>query len=70
MADERARLAQADRHVDEAKTRIDRQRELIKKLRQGGHDTELAASLLRALETSLGALKYHRDLILGRLDQR
>jgi hypothetical protein len=29
MADERAHLAQADRHIEEAKARIARQRELV-----------------------------------------
>jgi hypothetical protein len=42
MADERAHLAQADRQIDEAKIRINRQRELIEKLRKSAHDTELA----------------------------
>jgi len=69
MADERAHLAQADRHIDEAKTHIDRQREFIEKLRKGGHDTELAESMLHALETSLRALEHHRDLILDRLGE-
>jgi hypothetical protein len=58
MADERAHLAQADRHIEEAKARIARQRELIEKLRQGGH------------ETALRALQHHRELILDRLDEQ
>jgi len=57
MADERAHLAQADRHIDEAKTHIDRQREFIEKLRKGGHDTELAESMLHALENEPSGLR-------------
>ena len=70
MADERAHLVQADRHIQEAKAHIARQLELIKKLRKDGHDTDLAESMLDALETTLRALERHRDLILDRLGEQ
>jgi hypothetical protein len=50
---ERRHLIQADRHIAECKDRITRQRDFIEQLRAGGHDTDLAQSMLNALETGL-----------------
>ena len=50
---DREPLAQADRHIAECKNRIVRQREVIANAFQRGHDTNVAVSMLRALEASL-----------------
>ena len=60
----RAPLAEAERHIAECKNRIVRQREVIANAFQKGHDTEIAVSMLRALEASLRAFEAHRQLIL------
>ena len=57
-------LRQTERHIAEAKALIERQREVIRELRQLGHPTEVAGSALRALEGNLQAFERHRDLIL------
>ena len=54
-------LAQADRHIAEAKAHIARQEALIQRLRQDGHETDLAEALLDILEGTLAAFKHHRD---------
>jgi DNA-binding helix-hairpin-helix protein with protein kinase domain len=43
---ERRHLAQAEKHIAEAKAHIGRQREHIEQLRQRGHETDLAESML------------------------
>jgi hypothetical protein len=63
---EREHLAQAERLIAECKNRIARQREIIAKAFQKGHDTEVPLSMLRALEASLRAFETHRQLILDR----
>jgi len=63
---EREHLAQAERLIAECKNRIARQREVIAKAFQKGHDTEAPLSMLRALEASLRAFETHRQLILDR----
>jgi hypothetical protein len=50
---ERKDLAQAERHIAEAKTNIARQRQRIERLRQSGHETDVAESMLHALETGV-----------------
>jgi hypothetical protein len=65
---QRRHLAQAEQHVAEAEAKIVRQRQLIEKLRRDGHETDLAESLLYALETSLHAFEHHRKLILEHLE--
>jgi hypothetical protein len=57
-------LAQADRCVAAAKKQIGRQREIIEGLAQAGHDTNLAESLLGAMEQSLRAFEQHREVVL------
>ena len=57
-------VAQADRHIAECNNRIARQREVIANAFQRGHDTNVAVSMLRALEASLRAFEAHRQFIL------
>jgi hypothetical protein len=56
------RLAHRGRHAHVA-----RQQETIKTLTQGGHETDVAESMLHAFERSLEAFEHHRALILDRL---
>jgi multidrug resistance efflux pump len=65
---QRQHLAQAEPHIAEAEAHIARQREHIEKLRQEGHGTGLAESMLHALKTSLHAFEHHRKLILEQLE--
>jgi len=67
MADEFARLVQANEHVAGAKERIHKQRKLIERLTAEGHHVSNAESLLSALSGSLAAFENHRRLILDRL---
>jgi hypothetical protein len=64
---ERRHLAQANRHIAEVKLHIARQRKAIEKLKAGNHSTEIAESMLIALEESLRAFERHRQLILALL---
>jgi hypothetical protein len=61
---ERKRLAEADRHIDQAKRNIELQKKLIEKLAQDGHETDIAKSLLHAMEHSLLAFEEHRETII------
>ena len=58
-AEELEHLRQAERHVDEAKVLIERQREFVHELTQKGLDTEVANSGLRAMERTLKAFERH-----------
>jgi hypothetical protein len=60
-------LAQADRLIADCMNRISRQREIIKTEYEQGLPTEIAESMLRALEESLRALEKHRQFIVDRL---
>jgi hypothetical protein len=64
---ERRHLAQADRHIAKAKEHVARQKRVVQKLVEGGQDTQVAESLLHAMEGSLSAYEQHRELILQRL---
>lgn len=58
-------LALAARHVREGKSRISRQRELIRKLAQHGYDTTEAESLLGVMQQTLSLMEYHHRLLLS-----
>jgi hypothetical protein len=64
---ERAHLAQADNHIAAAERHIVRQKQVVADLERGGHETDLAVSLLYAFEHALHAFKQHREVILVRL---
>ena len=67
MADEFARLAEADQHIAGAKERIEKQRKLIERLAAEGHGVRDAEGFLSALTGVLSAFESHRLLILNRL---
>jgi hypothetical protein len=57
-------LAQANRHIAELKVQIVRQRVIVKDALNTGHSSEMAESLLDAVEGSLRIFEKHRELIL------
>jgi hypothetical protein len=63
-------LAQADWHIAEVKTHIARQRVFVKHALDAGHPSELAESLLHALEESLRIFEKHRQLVVNQLKHR
>jgi hypothetical protein len=60
-------LAQANRHIAELKVQMVRQRVIVKDALDTGHRSEMAESLLDALEGSLRIFEKHRELILSQL---
>ena len=60
-------LAQANRHIAELKVQIVRQRVIVKDALDTGECSEIAESLLDALEGSLRLFEKHRELILSQL---
>jgi len=60
-------LQKADEDIADAHTRIERQRRLIARLRQEGHPTAEANTLLDTLLGSLQAMEDHRGIILRKL---
>jgi hypothetical protein len=63
MAHSLTDLELAIRHVTEGRVRIDRQRELLKKLRLGGRRTVEAEILLALMETCQGYMVEHAKAI-------
>ena len=59
-------LAQANRHIAELTVQIARQRAIVKAALETGQRSEMAASLLDALEGSLRIFEKHRIFLLSR----
>jgi hypothetical protein len=65
-----AYLAQANRQIAELAVQIARQRVIVKHALDEGQPSEIAESLLHALEESLGAFEKHsRELVLDQLNE-
>ena len=64
---EHEHLDQAYRHIAELKAHIVRQHVLLKDALDTGQPSELAESMLHALEGSLRIFEKHRQLILEQL---
>ena len=62
---ERSHLAQADRHIAQAKGYVARQRLIIDRLAATGQRTDDALSTLAAFERTLQAFERHRATILS-----
>ena len=60
-------LAQANGHLAELAVQIARQRVIVKYALDTGQRSEMAESMLHALEESLGAFEKHRELVLDQL---
>jgi hypothetical protein len=67
---ERKHLVETDRHIAECEAYIAKQRDLIKRAIEQGRSTEVAETLLEALEESLSAFERRRRLLLDRLKER
>jgi hypothetical protein len=67
---ERKHLVEIDRHIDECKNYIAKQRELIERAIQRGRSPEVTETTLEALEESLRAFERQRRLLLDRLKER
>jgi hypothetical protein len=63
-------LAEANRHIAELTVQIIRQRAIVKDALDTGQQSEMAESLLYALEESLAAFEKHRELVLDQLKRR
>jgi hypothetical protein len=60
-------LDQADRLIADCLNRIARQREVIATEYEEGLPTQVAESMLRALEESLRALEKHRQFVIDQV---
>jgi hypothetical protein len=60
-----AHIAQANRHIAELTVQISRQRVIVKHALDTGQRSEIAMSLLDALEASLRICKKHRTFLLS-----
>jgi hypothetical protein len=60
-----AHLAQANRHIGELAVQVARQRVIVKHALDTGQRSEMAESLLDALEESLRAFERHRIFLLS-----
>jgi hypothetical protein len=69
-AQEQKHLAQANGHIAELKVQIVRQRVIVKYALDTDQPSEMAESMLHALEESLGAFEKHRELVLDQLKRR
>ena len=69
-AQEQKHLAQANGHIAELKVQLVRQRVIVKYALDTGRSSEMAESMLHALEESLGAFEKHRELVLDQLKRR
>src|SRR5262245_4747634 len=63
MADPWDHLEQANRHIERAEERVERQRRLVAKLAADGHDSSAAAALLATMTQSLTHMYEHRRTI-------
>jgi hypothetical protein len=62
-------LRLAERHVALGRQHIERQRQLLAKLKAGGHPTDRAVTLLRAFEEMQAAHMADRNRLRGLLEQ-
>ena len=69
-AQEQKHLAEANGHIAESKVQIVRQRVIVKYALDTGQPSEMAESMLNALEESLGVFEKHRELVLDQLKRR
>lgn len=63
----RRRLAKAEAQIAYEAEEIEKQRSVIQKLRNDGHETAQTEGTLVAMEHSLDAMKHHRDILFEHL---
>ena len=62
-------LAEADRIIDDGIRRIDRQKEIVQQLGQGGHGIRDAERLLALLQKTLTIMQIYRSSIFRELER-
>ena len=67
MAYSETDLVQADGHVLQGTRHVLRQRQLLRRLGDHGHDTSMAEDILMQFETTLAYQVAHRDQIRAEL---
>jgi hypothetical protein len=63
-------IAQANGHIAELKVQIVRQRVIVRYALDTDQPSEMAESLLHALEESLRSFEKHRELVIDQLKRR
>ena len=66
-ATELVHFRKAENDIKEGRGRIERQNELIARLREQGHDLTAANSMLQTLHETLAVMEQHREMILKEL---
>jgi hypothetical protein len=64
---EQEHLRKAEADISEARERIERQRALVARMVEDGHDAIIAKELLETMRNSLAAMEQHRDQIIKEL---
>ena len=57
-------LAEADRHLAKAETRVARERELVARMATAGEDASVSREVLEVMERSLALSHRRRELLL------
>jgi hypothetical protein len=63
-------IAEANGHIAELKVQIVRQRVIVRYALDTDQPSEMAESLLHALEESLRSFEKHRELVIDQLKRR
>ena len=66
----RSHLAQANRYIAEMRADIARERVIVEYALDAGYPSEVAESMLHALEGALRIFEKHRELVLDQLKRR
>ena len=66
----RSHLAQANRYIAEMRADITRERVFLEHALDAGYPSEVAESMLHALEGALRIFERHRELVLDQLKRR
>jgi hypothetical protein len=65
-----SRLAQTNRYIAEIKADIARERVMVEHALDAGYPSDVAGSMLHALEGALCIFEKHRQLVLDQLKRR
>ena len=66
----RSHLAQANRYIAEMRADITRERVFLEHALEAGYPSEVAESMLHALEGAVRIFERHRELVLDQLKRR
>jgi hypothetical protein len=68
-AQEQEHLRKADADIAGARERIERQRTLIARMEENGHNVTTAKALLQTMRETLAVMEEHRQTILDELSR-